>query len=71
MDLTWILYKLTGSDTVHRMIVSQIIRNIRSLDDCDKILGDWTCDYVEAVGFYPVSDEEFEKLPDNTVFFHC
>lgn len=71
MDLTWILYKYAGSSITYRVVVSEIVRSIRSLDECDKILKKHFSDSRKSVGFYPVSDEEFEKMPDNTVFFHC
>lgn len=70
MNLTWIMYRHKGSQIVHRVVVSQFVRNIRSLDDCDKILAKWTCDIVESVGFYPVGDKEFDDLPDDAVFYH-
>jgi hypothetical protein len=70
MDLTWILYTYAGSSITYRVVVSEIVRSIRSLDECDKILKKWFNDNRKSVGFYPVSDEEFEKLPDNQVFLH-
>jgi hypothetical protein len=68
MDLTWILFKRAGSEKMNRVTVSQ---NgwIRSLDDCNKALEKWFSGVI-SVGFYPVSEAEFEELPDNQVFLH-
>lgn len=71
MKYMWILYTIAGSDTIHRMVV--VVRSskvLRSLDDCDMVLMGWFTDSRESVGFYPVSDEECDEMPDNTVFYH-